>query len=334
VIEEPVGINSIIAPVTILFDGRSSSAPFEPATSREVREGEERIIARKAFVNYGRPVEPSSQSHGPNQITIQPEKTDHDSKLVDDQSRRRKAFGGHLLYVLACCAIYAGLFAVGLVAEIAYEFDRYGKTSLVVAFVIYLSVFVSSLTGFTVIYKFTRKGRSLGLFISFLIFLASATLVFAGACLFLPSVHVTQARFQTYTAQAAYLKTIIYFLLLVPFFLLAPFHFIVAVQKEMESNDRRRVLKMLTGGSLIVYPKGSFYVRPWVLLVMWSVMIATAFFLHSNLFNNLIPSTYMNLFSILIYVRLILYLFLGLTCLTWYYQALNDINYKCLGEDI
>lgn len=323
-----------IAPVTLLSEESLKPPRLEPAIAAEVKEGEDHIITRKAFVNDERSVEPSTQSHGPNEIAIQPEKSDQDSKLFSDQSKNTKAFGGHLLYVLACCAIYAGLFAVGLVAEIAYEFDRYGETSLVVALAIYLWVFVSSLIGFAVIYKFTRKGRSLGLLSSFLIFLASATLLFAGACLFLPSVHITQARFQTYTAQAAYLKTIIYFLLLMPFFMLAPFHFVVAVQKEMESNDRMRVLKMLTGGSLIVYPRGNFYIKPWMLLIMLSIMIATAFFLHSNLFNNLIPSTYMNLFSILIYVRLILYFSLGLTCLTWYYQALNDIKYKCIGEEI
>ena len=245
--------------------------------------------------------------------------------------KRAEAFGGHLFHVLACSAIYATLYAVGLLAEIAYEFDKYGRAGLVVASAVYAWVFVTSLVGFNVAHRLTLRGSTAGLLVSLSIFLLAAILSFVGACLFLPSSPVTQARFQTYTAEAAYLKTIMYFLLIVPFYMLAPFHFIITLEREMECNACPQVLRMLTGSSFSVYPKGSFYLKPWVLLLMLSIIIATAFFLHSNLFDNLVPAAYTNLFSILIHIRLILYFALGLTCLAWYYQLLNNLKLKCLS---
>jgi len=286
--------------------------------------GKQKSVGYEQYVELPTPLQDSNGN------IIRAAQVVRDTSLSVDQVEETKAFGGHLLHVITCCSIYAGLYAVGLVAEIAYEFDKYGKAAVLAALAVYAWIFISSLTGFNVAYKLTRKGSSVGLFVSLLIFFLAAILLFAGACWFLPSVPITQARFQTYTAEAAYLKSILYFLLLVPFYMLVPFHFVIAMQKQMERDGRPQVLKTLTGSHPIVYPKGSFYLRPWLLLLMLSIIIATTFFLHSNLFDNLSLSTYTNLFSVLMHVRLILYFALGLTCLAWYYQALNDIKLKCL----
>lgn len=239
-------------------------------------------------------------------------------------------FGGHLSHALIASGLYAALYAVGLLGEIAYQFDRYGRASLWVAAAIFTFVFVTSLAGLAVDWKLTRDGSRKGIAASAAIFLGSALLVFAGACLFLPTNPVTEMNWQTYTAQAAYLKDIVYFLVLLVIFLLPPFHFVLAMQRELQSGRHKSTLSLLTGDKLSLTPRSVYYPRFWVLALILAVIVGVSFFLHHNLMSNLKPGEYMNLFANLIHARLILYHLLATVCLYWYYHALNELKRECV----
>lgn len=239
-------------------------------------------------------------------------------------------FGGHLAHALAASGLYAALYAVALLGEIAYQFDRYGRASLWVAAAIFSFVFITSLAGLAVDWKLTRDGSRKGIAASAAIFLGSAFLVFVGACLFLPTNPVTEMNWQTYTAQAAYLKDIVYFLVLLVIFLLPPFHFVLAMQRELQAGRHKSILSLLTGDKLSLTPRSVFYPRFWVLALILAVIVGVSVFLHHNLMSNLKPGEYMNLFANLIQARLILYYLLAAECLYWYYHALNELKRECV----
>lgn len=245
-------------------------------------------------------------------------------------SKLNSVFGGHLPHVLVASGLYAALYAVALLGEIAYQFDRYGRASLWVAVAIFAFVFVTSLTGLAVDWKLTRDGSRKGIAASVAIFLCSALVVFAGACLFLPTNPVTEMNWQTYTAQAAYLKDIVYFIVLLAIFLLPPFHFILAMQHELQAGRHKTILSLLTGDKFSLTPRSVYYPRFWVLALTLAVIVGVSVFLHHNLMSNLKPSEYMNLFANLIQARLILYYLLAAECLYWYYQTLNELKRECV----
>jgi DNA-binding winged helix-turn-helix (wHTH) protein len=245
-------------------------------------------------------------------------------------SKLELPFGGHLWHALIACGLYAALYAVGLMAEIAYQFDRYGRAGLLISLATCCWILLTSLAGLAADWKLTLAGSRKGLAASVIVFLLAAGMLFAGACLFLPSEPITQLNWQPYTAQAAYLKDIAYFLILETLFLLPPFHFVVAMQRELQMGRHGAALELLSGHRHGIAPWGAIFPRFWVLALVLAVIVGISVFLHHNLMSNLKPGPYMNLFSNLILVRLILYYVLAGECLAWYYQALNNLKRECL----
>jgi DNA-binding winged helix-turn-helix (wHTH) protein len=235
-------------------------------------------------------------------------------------------FGGHLWHVLIACVLYAGLYVVTLLTEIAYQFDSYGSASLWASPIVYLWIFGTSIIGLVVIWKSAAKGKPHGLVICLLIFLGAAAVLYAGICLLLPSSSITELTHQPYPAQAAYLKDICYSLLLVVIFLIPTFHFIIKMQQELRAGRHRLALELLTGKSVGVAPSGMIYPSFWILALILMAMAAFSVYLTANLLDHLSPGPYRNLFVNLIYLRLILYYGFGLKSLGWYYQALNQIK--------
>lgn len=240
------------------------------------------------------------------------------------------ALGGHKLHAMIACALYAALYSVGLLVEIAYQFDRYGSDAIWVAAAAYCWIFISSLGGLAIDWRLTLGGSNRGLVVTIAIFWLAAIALFAGSCLFLPAEPITLSKMQSYTAQAAYLKTIGYFLVLNMIFLLPAFHFVLTMQREMRNGRHRPVFRLLNRDKLSVRPRGVIYPNVGILSLTLAVVVAVSLFLHHNLMNNLKPAPYMNLFSNLILARLLLYYLLAAECLYWYYQALNELKRECL----
>ena len=242
-------------------------------------------------------------------------------------------FGGHWLHALIACGLYAALYAVALLVEVAYQFDRYSRAAIWVATAAFCWIFLTSLGGLAADWKLTLAGSNRGLLVSIAIFWLAVIVLFGGACLFLPGEPITLSRRQAYTAQAAYLKTIGYFLVLKMIFLLPTFHFVLVMQREMRDGRHRPALSLLNRDRQSVRPRGVIFPKVGILALMLVVVIAISLFLHHNLMDNLLPAPYMNLFSNLILTRLVLYYLLGAACLYWYYQALDELKRECLIAD-
>jgi Putative zinc-finger len=239
-------------------------------------------------------------------------------------------FGGHLVHALIAGGMYAALYSVALLVEVAYQFDIYGRAAIWVGIATFVWIFLTALGGLAADWKLTMAGSNKGLLASIAVFWLSAAALFAGACLFLPAEPITQMKMQAYTAQAAYLKTIVYFLVLKMIFMLPAFHFVLVMQREMRASRHEAVFNLLTGDRRSIRPRGAVFPRVGVLVILLSIIIGFSLYLHHNLMSNLSEAPYMNLFSNLILARLILYYLLGAECLYWYHQVLNELKRECL----
>ncbi|MFN0086262.1 MAG: hypothetical protein ACKVX9_12815 [Blastocatellia bacterium] len=128
-------------------------------------------------------------------------------------------------------------------------------------------------------------------------------------------------------------KRSIYFFTLVVVFLLPPFHFVLRMQRELQSGRHRMAFELLSGGRLSIAPRGIFFPRFWVLVVFFVVIVIVSIYLHTNLMDHLKPAPYMNLFSNLILTRLLLYYALAGECLFWYSHALNELKRECMAAE-
>lgn len=252
--------------------------------------------------------------------------TAHDQAEEHDKDSKSQiiepTFKTHIVHVLFCCTIYAALYSVAVLLELAYQFDRFGATSLRIAPLVFTGVLISSLCALILDYRYATSARTSGLVVSSAIFLISAALLFMVLVKVLPNHPITSSNLQSYPAQAAYLKDELYFLLLAILFMTIPFHFIMVLEKETHDTKRAndpRVAREITCRK-VTYPK------PWILGVLLVVFALVSVAMTAHLIDNLIPGPYMNLFVSLVYLRGILYFGLGLECLLWYWNALKDLH--------
>lgn len=233
-------------------------------------------------------------------------------------------------HVLLAGGLYAALYAVGVLVEVAYQFDQYGKAAILFSMATAVWIFTNAIAGLAIDRRLTLSGNSHGFAVSVNIFLVSAAALYAASCFFLPAEPITELTVQAYTAQAAYLKTIAYFIFLMFVFLLVPFHFVSVMQRELQNGRRRQVLGLLMGERMSIAPRRVIYLRFWLLLLAFALVFSIALFLHHSLMSKLRPGPHMNLFSNLILARLIIYYALAGECVIWYYRSLNELKRECL----
>jgi DNA-binding winged helix-turn-helix (wHTH) protein len=234
------------------------------------------------------------------------------------------------LYRHIVCIIYASLYSVMVVAEVAYELDRYAGLVAVLVPLTFGWSYLTSLLGLSAAERYASREGSAGLAVAVCTFVAAAFILYLGVVGFLPSTPVTQQTVQSSTAQAAYLKAPIFNLLLAVPFLVIPFHFIVAAHSELRAGKHRAVLELLTGSRLGIAPRGAIYLRLWLLILLLLFYMRYSMVAHNSLVGSLKPHPFMNTFILLLLLRLALYYGLGIGCLMWYYRALNEIKRESL----
>lgn len=232
------------------------------------------------------------------------------------------AFFGHMRHAVTACSLYGLLYAESAFLEVAYDFSQHRTLAWKLALASLLWIFATTLMAL--------KQRSLTAGVVTLAASALALQVIVGP--FLPARPVTQAYFQTYTAQAAFLKnSMIYFLPAALLFLLIPFHFVVTAQREIRCGRQAEVLRLLAGDRLALCPKGTVYLTlPW-LCGLLIISLGLSFLLGGHLFDNLKATAGMNLFMHLAYGRALIWFSLVLWCLFWYYRALNELKRDSLA---
>jgi hypothetical protein len=236
-----------------------------------------------------------------------------------------RRFSGHWRFVLAAGAVAASLFAVPVLVELAYEWERYQFVALLAAPAVFTAMFATMVFAMAVDVRRAREGRGgLG---RALVVLASAT---ALLCLALwpwfENAPVVRASFQTYPLHLSYMKAMIHAWAVVPVFVFWPLHAVVALQRELAEGRHRGVAALLGGRATALPPRGLRYPRVWALAAYLVVVFVYHWAGTSHLFDNLTPNRHASLFMALVILRNGLLLGLPLMCMWWYAGCLDELR--------
>lgn len=222
---------------------------------------------------------------------FQPEISFADSSEKVETFEKKKSGA---LFKTISALFYGSLFALGLLLEIAYQFDRYGVTAvkILLPLMFWNSAIMFAALSFAEKTLLENKRTA---------FLSGVSLLIGGAvvsCMamafFLPFEAITAARFQTQPAFAAFLKNVlIYFLPLGVFCVFTPFFLVRHSYKQILQT----ILPNLFG----------------LLFLALIYSLFSTFYL----LDNLLPSEFHGLFVTLAFLRFIIYFGLGAACLLW-----------------
>jgi DNA-binding winged helix-turn-helix (wHTH) protein len=242
-----------------------------------------------------------------------------------------KLFGGHWRQVIFASAMYAALFVVALFLEIAYQFDDFKNLAFKLSIPVFLWIWVTSLGGLLAAWRLARKYAYFSFVCPVVVFLVGAVLLHFFLAAFLPAHPVTEAKFQTYPAPAAYLKNVFYFSTLGILFIALPLTAVFWLETEIAKGNKRVVAglrktrwrKLTFANALVLSPK--------LLLGLTLFFLLFSLMATAHLFENLRPSANLNFFMQLVWWRLFLYFALAAECLIWYWFSLNSLKARCFG---
>jgi len=232
----------------------------------------------------------------------------------------------HGWHFLAASVLYGLYYSVAFMLEVAYEYETYGTRALKVTPLIFLWVTGTSWLGLVGGLRRTSRGSTSGLLCSLSIFIGAALMLYLALGVFLPNNAITQASFQTYPAQGAFLKSIYYVLPLVALFLVVPAHLMVAKECELIRGKWRTDLELQPKSSSAASGSSAVYLRTWWLVGILLGTFCVALLGTAHLFENLKANPNSELFIHLAQWRFLLYFLLGLECVLWYQQAQRRIS--------
>lgn len=230
-----------------------------------------------------------------------------------------------VLHAVLASVFYAALYAVALLVEAAYGFDKFGATANTLTRTIFPATFLTTLAALWLHGIFVNKGRRGGFTVSLLVLIAAAGATYAAVCAVLPPVPVTLLSFQGFTARAAYLKDVIYFLVFAACFLLLPYHFVCRVKHEMRQGRIvvARALLLNEKSPLtpsLVRPKPGLLLALLLGALIWSLLSV------ARIIEHLQPSRFLDLYINLLQVQRLLFFVLGFQCLAWYYLEVRKLE--------
>jgi DNA-binding winged helix-turn-helix (wHTH) protein/FtsH-binding integral membrane protein len=238
-------------------------------------------------------------------------------------------FGGYWRFVGMTGAVYASLFGISILVQLAYQFDKYAPRIKTTVPLVVSLMFITAVVGYSVDFRNSLRSPGRGLGAHCIIIILGSIVSFVIVQQSLPQQSLVRATFQTLTAQVAYLKDTAYYSVLAFFFLIIPFNFIVAAKREIERGAALEILRLLSGDRGSVSPRGSVYLKLHILVLVLSTLSVVAVSRMVHMFNHLEQSEYMNLYMLAVSIRWITYFGLAAVCLTWYYRELNEIKILC-----
>jgi hypothetical protein len=255
-------------------------------------------------------------------------------EVMGVSARLKMPFGGHIWQALTAVCLYAALHPLALLAEVAYDFPHLGRAAAVASPFIFGWMAVTTLAAFAVVWRaVARRGRS-GLVLASAILLGAALVLYGAVLPMLPAYPVVQANFQTDTAKAGFLKSILLSSPLAIPLLLAPFAAVLMLQRQLQDGRHSMVLALLTGEKRAVPPRGSIYVKSRNLWVLVFIVVIASIGGTIRLFEGLTPTPQMNLFMTFALVRSICYNALWVGACWWYSSgALVDIKRECVAVE-
>jgi hypothetical protein len=252
------------------------------------------------------------------------------SRLLGMSVLLERPFGGHARHAGLIGVLYALLYALPVLVEFAYAWDRYGRIATIAAPIVFAWMLGTTLLALAVCVRDVRAGR--GGFLRALLILAGASAVYCGVFVsFAPKTPLVEASFQTWPVNLAFVKSTFHAWLVAPLFMLWSFHFVVLMQKQLTEGRYRRVLGLLVGQPEAVPPPGGRYLPVWLLVVAYAGIFIYNLAGLSHLLDNLIAGPYTNLFIALLLARVAVWLVLPALCIWWYQGALDDLKRECLA---
>ena len=220
----------------------------------------------------------------------------------------------HTAHILLSSLLYASLFAVAVILEIAYEFDRFKYEAVKFATVAFVWILFTSAAALVLDQRLTERAKRSAPVWSTAIILIGALMLYLASLRFLPATSITKLNFQSYPAQAAYLKDVVYFIVLGAFYMGFLFHDVV----KRNLYERKQVTQLsqkhdLTNPTVIF----------WGLTGLLVVLAIASLVMTARLLDNLVLGPYSNLFTQLVYLRGVLYFGLGIECLVWYRKVVR-----------
>ena len=222
---------------------------------------------------------------------------------------------GYVKHVAAECTLFALLYGVALVLEVAYSFDTYGAMALRLLSIMLIWPAGSTAGSMILAARQFLLGKTavLATVVSLIAFFGVA--LFAALQRFLPEQPITQSNFQTFSAQASFFKWLVYGNLTAALLLVVPFHLIVRMQQKLELDRHGYVIANLTSDSRAIQPRDTVCIRPWLLWSLFIGTLACSLSAGSHLLNDLLPKYFQKLFTLLIHVTRTMYLVYGAECI-------------------
>jgi hypothetical protein len=240
-----------------------------------------------------------------------------------------RPFAGHRVHVLAASVLGAAVFAVPVLVEVAYQWDRYRTLALALAPAVFAVMLAAMLGVLTLTIRRARHGRGLG--VPLLALGAASALLFAAVWPLFGVDPVVEAAFQTYPLRLSYLKAIVHAWMVLPVFVLWPLHAVVVLQRELAAGRHAQVAALLTGDKAALPPRGLRSPPVWALVCG----VAAIFVFHwlgvAHLFDNLAPAPHKPLFMGLVMLRVGLLLALPSLCVWWYRGCLDELKREALA---
>jgi transcriptional regulator with XRE-family HTH domain len=227
----------------------------------------------------------------------------------------------HALFALLTSFLYAALYAVSLYLESAFEPKP--ATTRKAAVRTFGFVAVSSTVALATDRILINTGNPLALLSALVIFLCSAIVQFFIARHALPETAIVPATFQTRTAQSAHLKNTGYFLLIVVVFWLPPFHGVLTCAREIREGHADWVRQVLA--QPLMLGRGVLTLSvPWLLGLLLITFLISLYMAYC-LLDKLQPHPRLNSFTILFYLRALLYFVLCLSSIGWFAFSLGEL---------
>jgi hypothetical protein len=240
-----------------------------------------------------------------------------------------RPFAGHRLFAVGFSVVFGLLVALALLVEVAYEWSAFDWARPAAAGA-GLACGGGLLLALWWIGRAASSGRRRSLAVAFAILVAVVGAVGVAVAAALPARAIVRADFQTFMAYLGWLKDLGQASIVAALSLLA-FHAVVGLQRELWRGQSRTVVQLLGRHPLAVWPRGTFFISPWVMtavvagLSIWFVLGVT------YVLERLLPSPEMPLFMALNLARMALLLVAGVWIAVWYTRALNEIKREAIA---
>lgn len=225
-------------------------------------------------------------------------------------------------FVMLSATVYGALYVVSILLESTFDpapAPRWAGVSAVFGFVVITAVVALAIDA-----RLAQLGRVTAMPVALAIFLVAATVQWLMARSALSESAVVPLHFQAHTAQVAHLKNTVYFLVVVILFWLPPFHCVAVLHREGHAGHTAWVKAMLEH-RLLLGPDLICFNTEW-LWFAFLLLVLLALPMAVRLLENLKSDPKLNTYTVLLYLRGILYFLLILVCLIWYSAAIASIS--------